>query len=430
MDTRKTLRVDGSTLHGVDNHNIIGDNNVINGNNNIVFGNLNVVRGFNNVIHGQGNTERIPNVSDMQILLDHMWLITGNIREGLNQTFLIGLIEFGVSDQRRNVLLSFIKNEKNSYDYRLSVVKDEIRFGTHDSSWVSPFKDEVQVYKWFEKQIPTYNPYGLVDDQHQHFLEHVLGPVFVDILLQREVNEIYALKEDWLLRAKKLKALMVDNSAGPLSSGVANRVDDLISSHMSETIESDCEKMHQTFLLHVLGKYVMDEEDLNRIIVKQITWYQRANMLKYLADKSRHWWFTKQIYDYEIFHNNWKQERLTLCGQMTRYPSYNLNAISKVINNQKTDISYAQIPVLHEDTKKKERVPSLDDCLEDVHLPEDVPENVKSCAVCLSAVPNCIVFPCMHKCICCTCARELDKKEKLMCPICGVEAKKIRRVFE
>ena len=40
-----------------------------------------------------------------------------------------------------------------------------------------------------------------------------------------------------------------------------------------------------------------------------------------------------------------------LRGQMTKYRSYKLNAISKeVLNDQKVDVDYTQIPILHEGT--------------------------------------------------------------------------------
>ena len=41
------------------------------------------------------------------------------------------------------------------------------------------------------------------------------------------------------------------------------------------------------------------------------------------------------------------------------------------------------------------------------------PEPVESCSICLDDVPNVILAPCGHKCVCATCCRHIDK-----CPLC------------
>lgn len=72
-------------------------------------------------------------------------------------------------------------------------------------------------------------------------------------------------------------------------------------------------------------------------------------------------------------------------------------------------------------------LPSQEDCAHDVMLPDDALEETKSCIVCLDRMPICVVLPCFHKCICCTCARSLTKHE---CPTCRVAIIQISRVFE
>lgn len=71
-------------------------------------------------------------------------------------------------------------------------------------------------------------------------------------------------------------------------------------------------------------------------------------------------------------------------------------------------------------------LPSDEDCEKDKELLED-DVNQSSCVVCLDRLPMCVVMPCMHKCICCTCARALPKHD---CPVCRKPFIQIARVYE
>lgn len=71
----------------------------------------------------------------------------------------------------------------------------------------------------------------------------------------------------------------------------------------------------------------------------------------------------------------------------------------------------------------------------DVALADDAPEGTPSCLVCLSQQPVCILMPCLHKCMCCRCARQLTndgtkERGQVPCPICKAAVEKIGRVFE
>jgi len=41
------------------------------------------------------------------------------------------------------------------------------------------------------------------------------------------------------------------------------------------------------------------------------------------------------------------------------------------------------------------------------------PEPIETCSICLDDVPNVILAPCGHKCVCASCCRHIDK-----CPLC------------
>jgi hypothetical protein len=64
---------------------------------------------------------------------------------------------------------------------------------------------------------------------------------------------------------------------------------------------------------------------------------------------------------------------------------------------------------------------------------EDAPD-ASSCISCTESVSVCVVLPCMHKCVCCKCARELGKdgtaeQKSVKCPICRGEIEAIKRVY-
>ena len=66
-------------------------------------------------------------------------------------------------------------------------------------------------------------------------------------------------------------------------------------------------------------------------------------------------------------------------------------------------------------------------------IAEDAPDS-SSCIICTESVPVCAVLPCMHKCVCCKCARELGKdgiaeQKSVKCPICRGEIEAIKRVY-
>ena len=40
------------------------------------------------------------------------------------------------------------------------------------------------------------------------------------------------------------------------------------------------------------------------------------------------------------------------------------------------------------------------------------------CAVCMDETPNCVLVPCRHTCLCCTCAVTIRTSDNPSCPIC------------
>lgn len=91
-----------------------------------------------------------------------------------------------------------------------------------------------------------------------------------------------------------------------------------------------------------------------------------------------------------------------------------------------------------EEKKKEEEEPQFIECPakeEDVALPDDAPDGTPVCSICLSNQPVCVVLPCLHKCICCACARQITgegtkERGQVACPICKGTVEKIGRVFE
>lgn len=66
---------------------------------------------------------------------------------------------------------------------------------------------------------------------------------------------------------------------------------------------------------------------------------------------------------------------------------------------------------------------------------EEAAENAPSCVLCMTNVPACIILPCLHKSVCCACARVLageglKKRGEVTCPICRKDVEKIAKVFE
>lgn len=57
------------------------------------------------------------------------------------------------------------------------------------------------------------------------------------------------------------------------------------------------------------------------------------------------------------------------------------------------------------------------------------PEGASTCIICIEMSPVCAVLPCMHQCICCSCARDLAKQNITACPVCRAPMDAIKRVF-
>lgn len=57
------------------------------------------------------------------------------------------------------------------------------------------------------------------------------------------------------------------------------------------------------------------------------------------------------------------------------------------------------------------------------------PEGTSTCIICIERSPVCAVLPCMHQCICCSCARDLGKQNITTCPVCRAPMDAIKRVF-
>ena len=78
------------------------------------------------------------------------------------------------------------------------------------------------------------------------------------------------------------------------------------------------------------------------------------------------------------------------------------------------------------------QVPTEDEAKKhDREAPEDAPT---ACSVCLTNELCCAVLPCMHRCLCCKCARELaadgtKQRGQVACPLCKTDVKKIKLVY-
>jgi hypothetical protein len=72
---------------------------------------------------------------------------------------------------------------------------------------------------------------------------------------------------------------------------------------------------------------------------------------------------------------------------------------------------------------------------EDVPVPDDAPDDALSCVICTVNNPICVIIPCMHKNVCCACARILcadgtKERGQVKCPMCQAEVHKIAKVYE
>lgn len=77
---------------------------------------------------------------------------------------------------------------------------------------------------------------------------------------------------------------------------------------------------------------------------------------------------------------------------------------------------YVEVP--SEEEAQQHDAPSKEDGLE--------------CRICMDNAPICVILPCMHQCICCSCARRLalgKERGQVECSICKTPVKKIKRVF-
>lgn len=59
---------------------------------------------------------------------------------------------------------------------------------------------------------------------------------------------------------------------------------------------------------------------------------------------------------------------------------------------------------------------------------------VPKCVVCLKGAPKCVILPCLHQCVCSTCARELGKNGEALrgtakCPMCRAGVDAIKKPF-
>lgn len=71
----------------------------------------------------------------------------------------------------------------------------------------------------------------------------------------------------------------------------------------------------------------------------------------------------------------------------------------------------------------------------DVVIADDAPEGTPTCVVCLSNAPICVLLPCMHKCMCCTCGRQLTgdglkRRGEVECPLCKKKVERVAKVFD
>lgn len=66
-------------------------------------------------------------------------------------------------------------------------------------------------------------------------------------------------------------------------------------------------------------------------------------------------------------------------------------------------------------------------------VPEEDEDTVR-CVVCIDRAPSCAVLPCMHRCLCCVCARFLagdgiKARGSVACPMCTAYAEAIKVLF-
>lgn len=127
--------------------------------------------------------------------------------------------------------------------------------------------------------------------------------------------------------------------------------------------------------------------------------------------------------------NQWIGLRNTINGQPVPPPPADLIAEEPVRVE----------PIVKKIKKEKElpfiECPTESDVHLDVEVPDDAPPDAPACVICRMHLPVCAIVPCLHKCICFTCARALTKegtKEvgSVKCPLCKEVIEKIKRVFE
>lgn len=88
--------------------------------------------------------------------------------------------------------------------------------------------------------------------------------------------------------------------------------------------------------------------------------------------------------------------------------------------------------------KKREREEEEEqfvECPLESEKDEEAKDGAASCVICTANVPACVIMPCMHKSLCCECARSLasqgtKKRGQVNCPVCRAEVEKIKKVFE
>lgn len=88
--------------------------------------------------------------------------------------------------------------------------------------------------------------------------------------------------------------------------------------------------------------------------------------------------------------------------------------------------------------KTKVEEPLFTECPLSTDQDEAVPDDdddSPACVVCTTNKPVCVVMPCMHKSVCCACARVLcsdgtKERGQVKCPICQAEVHKIAKIYE
>ncbi len=128
---------------------------------------------------------------------------------------------------------------------------------------------------------------------------------------------------------------------------------------------------------------------------------------------------------------NWSMEEN---GVMMNFNNNNNNEEESDDDDEEEEEEEEEIP----SKKHRERSPSPKYIEVPMETEKDDPvknDTDASCVLCLESIPICVVLPCMHKCMCCKCARDIAiegvaEQGSVKCPVCRSAVEAIKKVYE